>query len=70
MGDQQLGADDLVFDKNKPPGGQDTEVAGEQAVSNATVQALWLRNVQTRPADFLKAKFAYQRALESSTDTP
>jgi Ca-activated chloride channel family protein len=24
------------------------------------MQALWLRKVTTKPADFLKAKFAYQ----------
>ncbi len=66
MGDQKLGADEIVFDKNKPKGGQDTEIAGEQAVSNASVQAIWLRQVQTKPADFLKAKFAYQHANESA----
>ena len=64
MGDQRLGADDIVFDKNKNPGGQDTETGGEQAVSDTAVQALWLRRVQTRPADFLRAKFAYQNAVE------
>lgn len=63
MGDQQLGADAVVFDKDKK-GGQDTEVAGEQATSDASVQAIWLRQVQTQPADFLKAKFAYQHARE------
>lgn len=62
LGDQQEGADEVVFDQNKPPGGQDTVVAGQQATSDAAVQALWLRRVQTRPADFLKAKFAYQQA--------
>jgi Ca-activated chloride channel family protein len=65
MGDQQIGADDVVFDKTKKPeAGQDTVVAGEQAVSDASVQAMWLRRVQTKPADFLKAKFAYQLATE------
>ncbi|MFK7852054.1 MAG: tetratricopeptide repeat protein [Akkermansiaceae bacterium] len=58
-GDQLIGADKIVFDKKKS-GGQDTEVSGEQASSDSTMQALWLRRVQTKPADFLKAKFAYQ----------
>lgn len=60
MGDQQIGADDIVFDKNKKPGGQETETESSQPMSSAEVQALWLRRVQTKPADFLKAKFAYQ----------
>ena len=63
MGEQKIGADEIVFDKKKNSGGQDTEIAGEQAVSYATVQAIWLRRVQTKPADFLKAKFAYQNAM-------
>jgi hypothetical protein len=29
-------------------------------LSDAQLQALWLRRVQTNPADFLRAKFAYQ----------
>lgn len=67
LGDQELGADEIVFDKNKKPGGQDTEVAGDKAVSDAAVQEMWLRNVQTKPADFLKAKFAFQSA-EAATE--
>ncbi len=60
MGDQQIGADEIVFDK-KEPGGQETEIDGEKAADDSSMQALWLRRVQTRPADFLKAKFAYQQ---------
>ncbi|MCB1232028.1 MAG: tetratricopeptide repeat protein [Verrucomicrobiae bacterium] len=61
LGDQKLGADEIVFDEGKEnQGGQDTEVTAEQAVSEEEVQALWLRRVQTRPADFLKVKFSYQ----------
>lgn len=63
-GDQLLGADKIVFDKKKH-GGQDTEVAGEKAASDAVVQSMWLRRVQTKPADFLKSKFAYQLSMES-----
>ncbi|MGI9241094.1 MAG: tetratricopeptide repeat protein [Verrucomicrobiales bacterium] len=64
MGDQRIGADKVVFDKNKKQNdeGQDTEMSGDQASSDAGMQALWLRRVQTRPADFLKAKFSYQLA--------
>ena len=60
MGDQKIGADEIVFDKNKKSGGQDTETEGSQPLSDSEMQALWLRRVQTRPADFLKSKFAYQ----------
>lgn len=63
MGDQTLGADDMVFDLNaNNEEGQDTQVTSSQAMSDQQIQALWLRRVQTRPADFLKAKFTYQQA--------
>lgn len=64
LGDQQEGADEVVFDLNKERGGQDTQIAGEQAASDNAVQAIWLRRVQTNPADFLRSKFAYQSALQ------
>ena len=67
LGDQRLGADKVVFDKHKQPGGQDTQVDGTQAVSNAQMQALWLRRVSTRPADFLRNKFAYQEQFGKET---
>lgn len=61
MGDQLIGADKVVFDKDSKSEGQETEVEGGQKLSDQEVQAMWLRRVQTRPADFLKAKFAYQQ---------
>lgn len=60
MGDQQIGADEIVFDKNKKSGEQDTETEETQPLTDSAMQAMWLRRVQTKPADFLKAKFAYQ----------
>ena len=58
----QLEADAYTFD-NRPQQSGDTKevevVAGEN-LSETQVQALWLRRVQTKPADFLRAKFAYQ----------
>ncbi|QDT02642.1 Tetratricopeptide repeat protein [Rubripirellula lacrimiformis] len=62
MGEQTLGADKIVFDKDKSKQGQDTNVNGDQASTDASVQAVWLRQVQTNPADFLRSKFAYQQA--------
>lgn len=67
MGDQKLGADKIVFDKKKP-GGQETVVNSEQSADPASMQALWLRRVQTRPADFLRTKFAYQNQLGEEVD--
>jgi Ca-activated chloride channel family protein len=61
-GDQKLGADDIAFDKSRKGGGQETQIEGDPSLSQAEMQALWLRRVQTKPADFLKAKFAYQLA--------
>jgi len=58
----EAGPDQITFNKNTGKGEQDTEVAGGEALSDQQIQALWLRRVQTRPADFLKAKFAYQLA--------
>ncbi|MEM9280572.1 MAG: tetratricopeptide repeat protein [Verrucomicrobiota bacterium] len=63
MGDQKIGADEIRFDNDQKPGGQDTEVNEDQAASNQRVQELWLRRMQTRPSDFLRAKFSYQLAV-------
>jgi|694.fasta_scaffold00276_10 Ca-activated chloride channel family protein len=65
LGDQKIGADKIVFDKSAKNEGQQTETAGKQAMSDAAIQAMWLRRVQTRPADFLRAKFAYQQAIKT-----
>jgi len=65
MGDQLLGADEVTFDKASNAEGQETETTGEQPLSDAQMQAMWLRRVQTKPAEFLKSKFAYQFATDS-----
>jgi len=66
-GDQGTGgmleADEIVFDKPKNKGGEEqTEPGGKQKLSAEELQAMWLRRVQTKPADFLRAKFSYQQA--------
>lgn len=67
MGDQRIGADEIRFDRNKKnEGGQETELDGSSAVSDSAMQALWLRKVQTKPADFLRSKFAYQLSEEGA----
>ena len=56
-----LGADEIVFDDTQAKGGStQVEDGGGQPLSAEAAQALWLRRVQTRPGDFLRAKFAYQ----------
>ena len=59
-----LGADDIVFtDGKSPPGAGDEQTEGGEAMSDEELRAVWLRQVQTKPADFLAAKFAYQQAM-------
>ena len=69
MGDQKLGADEITFDKSNNAEGQETEMTGKQPLSDAQMQAMWLRRVQTKPAEFLKSKFAYQFATDSQLDS-
>ena len=63
-----LPPDKIVFDKqaaNAPQDQKETVAGGEQRLSDAELRAMWLRQVQTRPADFLRAKFAYQSAQKA-----
>ena len=67
----QLGADDIVFDKGESsPQAENEEVAGGQEMNDSEMRAIWLRNVQTKPADFLRVKFAYQYANPASEAEP
>jgi Ca-activated chloride channel family protein len=61
----KLAADEVVFEPGKDDGdGPETTVEAQvdEGMSDAQLRELWLRRVQTRPADFLRAKFAYQAA--------
>jgi Ca-activated chloride channel family protein len=64
MTDGEMAADDFDFDfkADKGQGQPETAAANSQTLNDEQVQALWLRRVQTRPADFLRARFAYQQA--------
>lgn len=55
-------ADEIVFDdRPKQSGGEhDEQIVAGGEMSDEEIQSLWLRRVQTKPADFLRAKFAYQ----------
>ena len=61
----ELEADEIVFDDyaKKSSGNQEQTIEGDK-MSDEEMRALWLRRVQTKPADFLKAKFAYQYSKE------
>ena len=66
--DTEFGATQIVFDKTKK-GGTDTAVEGAQPeMTDEAIRAIWLKRVQTRPADFLRARFAYQLQLGSAGD--
>jgi len=62
-----LEADEIVFDldaKSGPSQGEQTVDEGG-GLRDDQLRELWLRRVETRPADFLAARFAYQFALQS-----
>jgi Ca-activated chloride channel family protein len=56
----QVDPDEIVFGKSKHQAGDTVQVDGGAPLSDEQLSALWLRRVQTKPADFLRAKFAYQ----------
>ena len=59
----ELGADDIVFDNSPQNSGTEndqTETIDAAQLDSPELGAVWLRQVQTTPAQFLKAKFAYQ----------
>jgi len=67
-----LEADEIVFDQ---PGrvnnssGEETIDAADQQLGEGEMRALWLRKVETRPADFLAARFNYQLAIRNDPST-
>jgi Ca-activated chloride channel family protein len=59
-----LGADDIVFTTGEsPPSDGEEQTDGGQVLGDKEIRAMWLRQVQTKPADFLASKFAYQLAM-------
>lgn len=62
----KIGADDYVIDNNSARkegdrnDGSDEETVEGAPLSEGELRAVWLRQVQTDPADFLKSKFNYQ----------
>jgi len=68
----QLEADEIVFDQtgrvNKSSSEQVIDAAEQQKGEDA-MRAMWLRKVETRPADFLAARFNYQLATREAATT-
>ena len=68
----QLEADEIVFDDtgrvNKSSSEQVIDAADQQMGEDA-MRAMWLRKVETRPADFLAVRFNYQLAKQENTST-
>ncbi len=64
-----LEADEIVFDQsgrvNKSSSEQVLDAADQQ-LGEDEMRALWLRKVETRPADFLAARFNYQLAVRDN----
>lgn len=68
-GDQREGADEIVYDKDATrEGGEETQIAGA-AMNDEAVRALWLKRVRTKPADFLRARFASQLRAQDAAQT-
>lgn len=71
LGDQKLGADQIVFDKDKgSQDGQNTTVDASRTADQRSMQEMWLRRVTTKPADFLRVKFAYQAQIGEEEPVP
>jgi Ca-activated chloride channel family protein len=51
---------ETVINLNAKHGQSSPESAGAGKLSDAELQATWLRRVQTTPGDFLRVKFSYQ----------
>jgi Ca-activated chloride channel family protein len=64
-----LEADEIVFDQqgrfNKSSNEQVID-ASDQQLGEEAMRAMWLRKVETRPADFLAARFNYQLATRDN----
>jgi Ca-activated chloride channel family protein len=64
----QLEADDFVVDESGRVDRGGSEVTSEEGVglSEQELRATWLRRVQNDPADFLRARFAWQLARQEA----
>lgn len=64
-----LEADEIVFDQSgraNNSSGEQVLDASDQQLGEDAMRAMWLRKVETRPADFLAARFNYQLATRET----
>ncbi|WDE96208.1 tetratricopeptide repeat protein [Lentisphaera profundi] len=61
----KLGADEIVFNDKPANNNEGEDTTTEEVMSEDEINELWLRRVQTKPADFLKIKFSYQLYKEA-----
>jgi Ca-activated chloride channel family protein len=70
----KLGADEIRFDDTGrvDKAGSEETVEEQQAVGDEEMRAVWLRRVEDKPADFLRARFSYQlfRDEQETGDAP
>lgn len=66
----QIKPDEVVYEKGSKKTGDTVQVDEGPPLDDKQLQALWLRRVQTKPADFLRAKFAVQSAQSSDGAAP
>ena len=57
-------ADESGLTDQKAPESDQTEDG--EPLSDVELREMWLRQVQTKPADFLRAKFLYQYTMQDS----
>ena len=68
----KLGADGFVFD-DRAKNSEQTMTEGEaasQGLTDAQIEEIWMRRVQTTPADFLAIKFSYQLQAQAEEVAP
>lgn len=61
----RLEPDEIVFSDKKKSSSTEEQTEGGDQMSDEELRSIWLRQVQTKPADFLRAKFAYQFATQA-----
>ncbi|MEM9644997.1 MAG: tetratricopeptide repeat protein [Planctomycetota bacterium] len=61
-----LGADEIVFNDSPTGQGGDPVETQDAPMNDQEMRTMWLRQVETSPGDFLRAKFAFQRARQES----
>jgi len=62
----QLEADDYTFSDKSSSSDTETVIEDDKGFSDKEIRAVWLKSVQTEPADFLRSKFAYQQSMAAA----